>query len=345
MFKYIILFIILIACQSCVQKAETHKNLITEQRMESSIKHLYIDYTGSVVIDSSNYRSAGSFSEGLAAVESKEGKWGFIGKSGEVVIKPQFQYAGNFSEGLALVESQGKRGFIDKTGRMIIEPQYDLACEFSEGISVVERGGKLLLIDKTGQTVLSLDTNEIELQIYENVKFSNGLIKACAPKESKCGYIDRTGKFVIEPKYNNVAPFAEGLARVSIVKDGEEKLGFINQSGEFIIPPTFNTDGEFLRNSTDFSEDLSSLTENLAPTVTEEEKFVYIDKAGVVVMATDFFYAGPFRDGLATVYDDKSNKYGFINKSGKLVIPLQYDSVTNFSEGLAAVTISNSSTK
>ena len=104
-----------------------------------------------------------------------------------------------------------------------------------------------------------------------------------------------------------------------------------------MIPPKFNTDADFRRNSTDFSEGLASLTEGLRPTVTEEARFVYIDKSEAIVLFTDFFYAGPFRDGMAIVYSNESNKWGFIDKSGKVVVPLQYDLAYDFSEGLACV--------
>jgi WG containing repeat len=67
------------------------------------------------------------------------------------------------------------------------------------------------------------------------------------------------------------------------------------------------------------------------------EKFVYIDKKGAIVLFTDFFYAGPFREGLAVVYDDNKNKRGYIDKSGKEVIPLKYNLASDFSEGLACV--------
>ncbi|WP_081103996.1 WG repeat-containing protein [Leptospira weilii] len=44
---------------------------------------------------------AHSFSEGLAAVQIGK-KWGFIDKTGNVVIPPQLEIASHFSEGLAL---------------------------------------------------------------------------------------------------------------------------------------------------------------------------------------------------------------------------------------------------
>ena len=59
---------------------------------------------------------------------------------------------------------------------------------------------------------------------------------------------------------------------------------------------------------------------------------------GKIVLATEFFYAGEFHDGLATVYDAETDKWGFIDQTGKVVIPVQYQAVNDFSEGLALVT-------
>ena len=69
-----------------------------------------------------------------------------------------------------------------------------------------------------------------------------------------------------------------------------------------------------------------------------EETFVYIDKTGEIVLATEFFYAGQFHDGLATVYNSETNRWGFIDKSGKVAIPVKYESANDFSDGLALVT-------
>jgi len=63
------------------------------------------------------------FPEGLAAVrigDDETGKWGFIDKSGKLVISPQFDAIshGGFSEGLASVrigdDKTGKWGFISR---------------------------------------------------------------------------------------------------------------------------------------------------------------------------------------------------------------------------------------
>ena len=55
-------------------------------------------------------------------------KWGYIDKSGKIVIEPQFDDASSFSEGLAAVclgdycPLRGKWGYIDKSGEYVWEP-------------------------------------------------------------------------------------------------------------------------------------------------------------------------------------------------------------------------------
>ena len=49
----------------------------------------------------------------------KDGKFGYIDRSCNFVINPQFDVAWDFSEGLAMVEIGEKRTYIDKTGRDI----------------------------------------------------------------------------------------------------------------------------------------------------------------------------------------------------------------------------------
>ena len=116
-----------------------------------------------------------------------ESKYGFIDKSGKVVIEPQFDYAGlgisAFSEGLAQVKKDGKYGFIDKSGKVVIEPQFDDADAFSEGLAVVAievEGGKgdvQITIQGRRITTFSfacLDDDYVK-DLKKAIKFTNGL--------------------------------------------------------------------------------------------------------------------------------------------------------------------------
>ena len=170
-----------------------------------------------------------------------------------------------------------------------------------------------------------------------DARFSEGLLCVRSLEQDAMGYVNKSWEFVIQPKFASAAPFSEGLARVAVIESEMEKLGFIDKKGDFAILPKFNTDFDFRRNSSDFSEGLAALSEGLNPSRTKEETFVYIDKVGEIVLATEFFYAGEFHEGLATVYSAGMDRWGFIDKTGKVAIPLQYELANDFSQGLALV--------
>src|ERR1700704_3111972 len=69
-------------------------------------------------------------SKALFPVE-KDGKFGFIDRTGKIVIPLQFDSANDFHEGLALVTSNHKTMFIDMTGKTVVTP-HDIVNNFSE---------------------------------------------------------------------------------------------------------------------------------------------------------------------------------------------------------------------
>ena len=72
----------------------------------------------------------------------KDDKWGFIDRTGKIVVPLQFASANDFHEGLALVTANGKKLFIDAAGRVVITPQFDIIHDFSEGLAAVNVGEK-----------------------------------------------------------------------------------------------------------------------------------------------------------------------------------------------------------
>ena len=135
----------------------------------------------------------------------------------------------------------------------------------------------------------------IEPQFEEVRAFSEGLaaIKMRVSEYSSLwGYIDKTGKVVIEPKFYGVQRFSEGLAAVRL----DSKWGFIDKSGSLIIPDKF-------------------------------------------VGPENYYGDGvePFSGGLAMVR--MGEKAGFIDKTGRFVIQPQFINATSFEEGLARVNV------
>ena len=273
--------------------------------VELNGKYGFIDKSGKVVIPI-KYDYAWSFSEGLAWVKLN-GKYGFIDKTDKVVIPIKYDGVGRFSEGLTRVKLNGKWGFIDKTGKVVIPIKYDDAWSFSEGLALVDRNNKEGFIDKTDKAVIPIK--------YDGAwSFSEGLAEVNL--NGKCGFIDKSGKVVIPIKYDAAWSFSEGLALVIL----NGKYGFIDKSGKVIIPIKYDY-------AWDFSEGLAEVRLNW--------KYGFIDKSGKVIIPIKYDYAWDFSEGLAEV---RLNwKYGFIDKSGKVIIPIKYDGAWSFSEGLAEV--------
>lgn len=87
----------------------------------------------------------------------EKGKYGYMNKSGTVVINPQFESASEFSEGMAIVYISQKCGYIDTSGKVIVNPQFDLALPFYGGIALVisedSSGREMGYVDKEGKLV------------------------------------------------------------------------------------------------------------------------------------------------------------------------------------------------
>ena len=275
------------------------------------MKYSYIDKVGNTLIDASQYESASNFSEGLATVMVRHKGWGFIDRTGELVIPPKFENARNFKDGLAAVMFDDKWGFINKNGTLVIENEFDWVEGFSEGVALVQRSSRpkrsqmawptdsnivvelyeiVEVLDLTADSAnhgmdhdsefLAIDAtgqilanlNQKKIEVHiDDAGFSEGLLAVHSQEQDAFGYVNKHWEFVIQPKFAEAAPFSEGLARVAVIENEIEKLAFIDKKGDFVIPPIFNTDFDFRRNSTDFSEGLASLSEGLNPSRTKEE--------------------------------------------------------------------------
>lgn len=159
--------------------------------------------------------------------------------------------------------------------------------------------------------------------------------------EKKIGFIDNTGKLVIDferlPKTTiAVGDFHDGRARIYLRKSLEDEtdgnmhatVGFIDEAGKVIIEPRFET-------ARDFSEGLAFV---------EAKDFKgFINRFGKVVIRVAYRFAKDFHEGLAAVgmsdRESNNNDWGYIDRSGKLVIKQQYAFADDFSEGLAGVEV------
>lgn len=242
----------------------------------------------------------------------------------------------------------GMVGYINSSGKIVVQPGKTVflggngGYEFHDGLLLtgVADGA---YIDSTGKT--ALDTG-----YARNWDSSEGLAVAMRKGDDKWGYIDRTGKFVIEPKFESypkgyVSSFSEGRAMIKVA----DRLGFIDKKGEFVIPPLYLwaqsfseerarviVEGPCVRpgfeDPCDFGE---TLGETNAGQKVPACKFRFIDKSGNFISNDEFDKARDFSEGLAAV--QREGKWGFIDTSGKVIVPFRFGSVESFSDGLAMV--------
>jgi len=158
-------------------------------------------------------------------------------------------------------------GYIDKTGAMVIAAQFQNAWSFSEGLAAVSSETGLGFIDTSGNWVITLPPNSIPADVpssdpsslRSSFSFREGLAIVCemqAPDATKplsetnrpgrrYGYVDKTGEVVIEPQFEEARFFSERLAAVSVEEDGVMKWGYVDQKGAWVIEPRFDGAGDF----------------------------------------------------------------------------------------------------
>ncbi len=176
---------------------------------------------------------------------------------------------------------------------------------------------KYAFIDKSGKVAFN-----VELDKWGAFgKFSEGLcyfIERNQKNQAFCGYIDRSGKRVIQAKFSEARDFHEGRAVVRVAgANGEKgKYGYIDRSGRLVIPAKFE-------HADDFSEGLALVQQE------KKSKCGFINADGNFVIAPQFAWARRFCQGLAGC------ERGYIDKTGKLKIVSNQGGRFDFSCGLA----------
>lgn len=271
-------------------EAYTFSEGLAAVRTES--EWVYINARDEVVIRNPRIESPRAFREGLANVYVNR-RWGYIDKAGQFVIEPQFLYPADFIDGEAMVvNADGRVLIIDQRGHIKL-PQYRLETRFYEGVSRAKpsfRGEKIdpklnrfyTLVDTAGRFLIEPEFDYVG-------RYGSGMApvlvgslagdpltqpEPLGPTDDpggRWGWIDRTGRIIVNPRYQEAKGFSEGI-------------GAVKQGGLWAyIDEEFNrlTDYEF-RWVDYFYQGLAEV--RLGPTHGDYDgHYAYIDRNGEIV--------------------------------------------------------------
>lgn len=297
----------------------THLSLTTEKI--TKMKNLLFGLASFVVL---TFNSCTTDTDNIKLIPIKAGeKWGYVDDKGQYVINTQFEDAYNFSEGLALFKSaDGKYGFIGEDGKFVINPIYKYANSFSEGMAcVVMENGKPQFIDKNNKILFTVDKAEYCFG------FKEGLARVQI--KGKYGFIDKTGKIIVNPIYEDAQDFKEGLAAVAKKDEKKDEVlwGYIDKTGAVKI------NFQFVKDKDKWFCEPGSFRDGLAFTSIDGKQWGCIDKDGKYQINPqfegDFGNSYEFINGVSLV--SQGGSYGYIDKKGKYIINPQFKKARRFS--------------
>ncbi|RSK42388.1 WG repeat-containing protein [Hymenobacter perfusus] len=211
--------------------------------------------------------------------------------------------------------------YLDLQGRIIPGSPFDAdSRDFdAQGYALVKKNNRAGMINQQGHQVLPFQYEEL-------VPLHHPRQWLAARINGRWGVLDATGQLVVQPVYDEVKPFSEGMAAV---KQGA-KWGFIGEDGQEKIRPTYAYIWQ------DFSEGFAAVS------TVDDHSVGFITPQNQAITA--FTYAYPlclnrdnahFRDvapyyrfhrGFALVRN-KRCEIGVLNTRGQEVLPLRFHRV------------------
>ncbi len=163
----------------------------------------FIDNTGQVRLDVSEYDDVRPFSEGLAVVE-KNGKFGYINQEGQLVIPIKYLDADDFVDGSAYVETITDYRYIDTAGNEV-ESAYDYdTVEESENYYVISTGyyGDEGVADRSSGRII------LEPKYYSVSDMGDGLFEIM-DENYNYGFFNAEAGKLVEPQYSYIEYMAQ----------------------------------------------------------------------------------------------------------------------------------------
>ena len=141
--------------------------------------------------------------------------------------------------GVAAVKSDDKWSLIDTKGKKVTKDKYDSVVMDSKGIVCrndrvfAKQNGYYYLFDSKGNKVVKTKFDDARLFA------DDGYAAVCV--DGKWGFVDKDGKQVIKPQFNEAHSFSNGLAAVRF----SNGWGYVDEKGNKVIETGFDDACDF----------------------------------------------------------------------------------------------------
>ncbi len=208
---------------------------------------------------------------------------------------------------------------------------------FSEGLCAIQRDQMWGFMDTTGRVVIDF---RFRNSGYETPVFKEGKCCVCVSTDGsdlKRIYIDPSGKALFQNQsFTGITPFSNGMAIVE--KTETSKTPYL------IFIDSFGkaVSGAISPGYTPGMKlEFRGFHEGLAAIFDERSNtwgFIHTKGRWAILPDRKYKSVGDFHEGLAFVQESSEGKWGAINLKGELIIPFIYDNrPSDFSEGLSAI--------
>lgn len=221
-------------------------------------------------------------------------------------------------------------GIADSSGNIVTKPQFTGLQYLSPNVYVAfDDSGAQDEIDSQGKKLGTAPQKQLP-----NVACCGAATRwlsddlAIFADKGKCGVCDKTGKVILEAKYQNIGYAGEEIVVVTEADDFNFPCKFYNREGKLL----FKTNHRIYHGQ-QFSEGLLLLG-------SWNDRIVYIDTNGKEKIVGALTSGEPFHSGLAAVtFETRESKgSGYINHDGDIVIgPFKDATVQQFDRGYGVV--------
>lgn len=185
----------------------------------------YLYKNGDVVIPFIYDDSSGFDEQGWALVENNNKYW-FIDSNNKIVYQnDSYEKIMPFFEDVAVVRRNGLYGYISRDGIEILPCKYDYAEPYSEGLFLVKSNGRWIYLLLDGTPAFHMNFEQAE-------PFENG--HALFALHDKWGLLNREGKIVVPPIYNEIRKIDESLPFYQLWEEDDTMCYFNSETPQTI---------------------------------------------------------------------------------------------------------------